>query len=202
MSRPQIHQFHIRAAEGSAHKSLILAQRLLGEIKQRQAASPSRDGAADKDLSMAHFHGTEGRKEGGREKGELKQLWKGVQSRGPGVFQRKLDINKQASPTETCSSKAGCPARNLGNGADSSERDCYPQTTFPRPPPPPKKTFPHQPVSLAEVQKELYWRSPRLMILRIYKNTQKPCMERHLSSEQIPRSQCHKLKENAETCAC
>lgn len=72
MSRPQIHQFHIRAAElgeGSAHKSLTLAQRSVGEIKQRQATSLSRDGAADKDLSMAHFHETEGWKEGGM-KGE------------------------------------------------------------------------------------------------------------------------------------
>lgn len=47
------------------HKSLILAQHLVGEIKQRQTASPSRDGAPDKDLSMAHFSGTEGWKEGG-----------------------------------------------------------------------------------------------------------------------------------------
>lgn len=89
MSRPQIHQFRIRAcraAEGSAHKSLILAQRLVGEIKQRQAASLSRDEAADKDLSMAHFHGTEGWKEGGRDEArekEFKQLENGVKSKGP-----------------------------------------------------------------------------------------------------------------------
>ena len=130
----------------------------------------------------------------GREKGEFKQLWKGVQSGGLEFSREKL--NKQASPIETCSSKAGCLARNLGNGADSSERGCYPQTTFPRPPPPPKKTFPHQPVGLAEVQKELYWRSPRLMILRIYKNTKKPCTERHLSSEQIPRSKVERKCRN------
>lgn len=54
-----------RGKRTHTHKSLILAQRLVGEIKQRQTASPSRDGAPDKDLSMAHFSGTEGWKEGG-----------------------------------------------------------------------------------------------------------------------------------------
>ncbi|TNN62710.1 hypothetical protein EYF80_027052 [Liparis tanakae] len=63
-----------RAGVGSAHKSLILAQRLVGEIKQRRAASPSRDGAVDKDLPVAHFHenGGERKREREMEKGELK----------------------------------------------------------------------------------------------------------------------------------
>lgn len=60
---------HIRAAEGSTHKSLILAQHLVGEIKQRQTAGPCRDGSTDKDLSMVHLHRTEGWKKGGREGG-------------------------------------------------------------------------------------------------------------------------------------
>lgn len=47
-------------------------------------------------------------------------------------------------------------------------------------PHPSKKTLLHQPVSLAEVQTELYWRSLVLMILRIliYKDMRKPCMEK------------------------
>lgn len=108
---------HIRAAEGSTHKSLILAQRLVGEIKQRQTASPCRDGSADKDLSMAHFHGTEGWKggregwkEGGR-KQSLSDYRKGCRTRYS-TFQElqknSCGINKQASPTETRSSKACC----------------------------------------------------------------------------------------------
>lgn len=99
---------------------------MVGEIKQRQTASLSRDGATDKDLSMAHFHGTEGWKEGGRDEGrkkgefKFKLLW----IRGP-KFSRvaeKLLQDKQASPIEICSFEAGCLARNLGNGADSSKK--------------------------------------------------------------------------------
>lgn len=37
-----------------------LALRSPGKIKQRRAASPSKDGAPDKDLSMVHFSRTEG----------------------------------------------------------------------------------------------------------------------------------------------
>ena len=69
------------------HKSLILAQRLVGEIKQRQMASPSRDGAPDKDLSMVHFNGTEGL-EGGRvvwREGERVQVWKCGKGCGAGA---------------------------------------------------------------------------------------------------------------------
>lgn len=63
----------LRSCRGKrAHKSLILAQCLVGEIKQRRTASPSRDGAPDKDLSMAHFSGTEGWKEGGWYEGREK----------------------------------------------------------------------------------------------------------------------------------
>lgn len=140
----------------------------------------------------------EGGRERGREKGEFKQLWKGVRSRGPKFSKvaENLPLDKQAPPIETRSSDAGCLARNSGNEADSSKRllpsDYLSETT----PASPKKTFFHQPVSLAEVQTELYWRGPMLMILRIpiYKNMKKPCTERRLSSEQIPPSGCHKLK--------
>lgn len=47
----------VKKEEGSTHKSLILAQRLVGEIKQRQIASLCWDVSADKDLPMPHFHG-------------------------------------------------------------------------------------------------------------------------------------------------
>lgn len=48
----------VEKEEESTGKSLILAQCLLGEIKQKQSESLCRDVSADKDLSMAHFHGT------------------------------------------------------------------------------------------------------------------------------------------------
>lgn len=165
------------------HKSLILAQRLVGEIKQRQTASPSRDGAPDKDLSMAHFSGTEGWKEGGVVWRERGMSWSNCAEVQSGGFQfssveEKLWLDKQHLQTSHVPLGQVALQGHLGNGADSSKKGCYFQSTFQRPPPPPtkkKKKFLHQPIRLAEVQTELHWHSPMLMILGIliYKKTKK-----------------------------
>lgn len=157
--------FALGAAEGSANMnpSSWLGARSV-KIKQRRTASPSKDGAPDKDLPMVHFNGTEGEK-------EIKRFWEEVQERGPG----KTLTGQTASPNQTCSTIAGCPERNSENGADSSSE------LLPKPPPPPpslhppkkSKTFLCEPICLAEAQTEPRWHSPMLMILgiRIYKVT-------------------------------
>lgn len=66
-----------------------------------------------------------------------------MQSRGP-KFSRvaeKLLLDKQASPIEIYSSKAGCLARNLGNGADSSEK-LLPSDYLSKTTPTPQKNIP------------------------------------------------------------
>lgn len=162
LSRLPMHQFCIRRHLGKSDDSLILAQRLLGKMKQRWTASPSKNGAPDKDLSMVHFNGTEGEK-------AIKRFWEEVQERGP----RKSPAGQTASPNQTCSTIAGCPERNSENGADSSS-----ELLFKPPPPPPSlhppkksKTFLREPYCLAEAQTEPCWHSLMLMILgiRIYK---------------------------------
>lgn len=158
--------FALGAAKGSTstNSSSWLGAR---SVKQRQTASPSKDGAADKDLSVVHFNGTDGGR-GGR---EIKRFWEEVQERGP----RKTPTGQTASPNQTCSTIAGCPERNLENGADSSS-ELLPKPLPPPPslhPPKKSKTFLREPFCLAEAQTEPRWHSPMLMILgiRIYKVT-------------------------------
>lgn len=54
-------------------------------------------GLADKDLSMAHFHGTEGWKEGGRE--SLSDCGKGCRAGGPEFYRvaEKTPAGRQTS---------------------------------------------------------------------------------------------------------
>lgn len=60
----------------------------------------------------------------GRRKESLSNCGKGCRAGAPSFpeLQKKLLLDKQASPIETCSAEAVCLARNLGNGADSSKR--------------------------------------------------------------------------------
>lgn len=153
LSPPQIHRVRRRG-------------RRIPHPRSVESNKEERQARADKDLLMVHFSGTEGKE-------EIKWLWDEGQERGP----RKTPAGQTASPNQTCSTIAGCPERNSENGADSSSE---PLSKPPPPPPslhPPKKkkkkskTFLGEPICLAEVQTELRWHSPMLMILgiRIYK---------------------------------